>query len=67
MYSDYKVLLYKMKRTNCIDYSGKNEKFWLGLIVKARAQDYSASTPPSPPPHKTVKEETQLWDEVKKL
>lgn len=27
------------------DYSGKKEEFWLGLTVKARAQDYSVPSP----------------------
>lgn len=55
--------LYKWKGMNGKDYSGKKEEFWLGLTVKARAQDYSV-----PSPHtQTVKEETQLWDAVKKL
>lgn len=50
----------RMKNGNWKDSSGRKGNFWLGLLLKARAQDDSAK--------KTfVKEESWLWDAVKKL
>lgn len=50
----------RMKKGNWKDSSGTKGNFWLGLLLKARAQDDSAK--------KTfVKEESWLWDAVKKV